>query len=210
MPRKQRAVETRRRRSWRDVGSVGVLTALLLGAAVGGVWSEAQASDPAPSPAHGDAPAETPTPSDHEIVVNVRLGLLDAWPCMRCHDKVEPSAPDEKPDPEHREVVIDHASNMDFCGQCHDLEDMNSLRLITGEQVELSTPHVLCGQCHGEQKASWDIGVHGKQVGEFAGTATRYTCTDCHDAHAPAIPTMRAEPPPPFPRLGIPKDHGHE
>ena len=146
--------------------------------------------------------------SQDEVVISERTGLLDGWPCMDCHDSVERTTGPFTFKPPHQRLEVDHMAGAEICATCHDTVDMDRLVLITGESISLAEPHRLCGQCHGEKKRDWDVGVHRNQVGSWAGVAHRYTCTDCHDAHVPTVPTLAAAPPPPFPRMGIPKG-GH-
>lgn len=57
----------------------------------------------------------------------------------------------------------------------------------------------LCRQCHGPQARDYDHGTHGGMTGYWdttRGPRLRNHCTDCHDAHSPAIvPVMPAAPP---------------
>lgn len=149
---------------------------------------------------------QPPEPVEHaprSIIVSTRVGRLKNHPCDQCHNPT--MARTGKLPANHREIQIDHFEGAQTCGTCHDVEDMNSLHLVSGKPVALDAAHDLCGQCHAEKVADWKIGAHGKHVGRWSGPTNRYTCPDCHNPHSPGLGTLTARPAPPFPRLGIPK-----
>ncbi len=139
------------------------------------------------------------------MTVTNREGSSDDFPCQGCHEDIEPGSAAFPPKTPHRRMRFDHVDEIQQCGQCHSYVDMDRLQLISGKTVGIGESHVLCGQCHAAKKKDWDIGAHGKQIGAWAGSRFRYTCTDCHDAHAPARAQVDADPPPAFPKFGIRK-----
>ena len=144
-----------------------------------------------------------------KLVDSQREGQLASFRCEDCHDKIptgtEAASGKSR---KHREIQVDHFDGAEACFNCHDEQNRDGLRLLSGDTVSLNDSHFLCGQCHSMTLRDWQIGAHGKNVGGWAGVKNRLTCADCHDAHAPTRPTVQALPPPPFPRLGIPKG-GH-
>ena len=146
-------------------------------------------------------------PADSTTTVSVREGKIADFPCMQCHDKVEPGRVPPL-EGKHRGMVFDHFEGATTCEVCHATQNMDRLKLTTGKLVTFDQPHELCGQCHGERYRDWKIGAHGKHVGGWRGQKRRLTCTDCHNAHKPGFDPVQAKEPPPFPARGIPKTHG--
>ena len=75
------------------------------------------------------------------------------------------------------------------CQACHAPPDYAELHLADGRRVGRDAQIALCSQCHGTQRRDYDHGAHGGMSGYWdleQGERTRNTCTDCHDAHAPA------------------------
>jgi hypothetical protein len=162
-----------------------------------------------------DAPKSSPAaalpkravPTETKVTVSVREGKIKQYPCMECHDKVEPGL---KPplDGKHRGMKFDHFEGATTCEVCHAKDNMNRLKLTTGKLVGFDESHKMCGQCHGERYRDWKIGAHGKFVGGWKGQKSKLTCADCHDPHKPGFDAVTARPAPPFPHRGIPKNHG--
>jgi len=159
--------------------------------------------------AQAESTAGSPRTAAVKTIINPRTTGMKDYPCLECHDSIEVRPPTMPPRGRHRNMTFGHMETVGECYQCHNPDDINTLRLITGVSVSFDESHKLCGQCHSEKKKDWDIGAHGKYVGGWRGVRHKYTCVDCHDAHEPAIGTMSAKPPPPFPRFGISKKEAH-
>jgi len=127
------------------------------------------------------------------------------YPCAECHSNVPVKKPEGEIPRPHSSIKMKHMPNARHCYLCHDKTDRNKLRLISGQSVSFNDTPRLCGQCHPSRKRDWDRGIHGKHVGSWRGTSHRYSCSDCHDPHAPKRGTVRALPPPPFPKFGVRK-----
>ena len=150
--------------------------------------------------------ADRPDGRPDQVYVSPRTQSLDTFPCSECHHTVtlqEPTLPPREP---HRDLVFAHMPNAGHCYQCHNRDDLDTLRLFTGELVSFDDTQTLCGQCHPAQKRDWDWGIHGKQVGSWRGLKHRYACAACHDPHSPKRPAVKAYPPPSFPHFGIRKE----
>jgi len=145
-----------------------------------------------------------------KTVIAPRSKQLEHFPCVECHDNINVRKPTLPPHGRHRRMTFKHMREVVQCYMCHDSENLDKLHLITGESVSFDDSHDLCGQCHSEKKRDWDIGAHGKYVGGWRGVRYKFTCVDCHDAHKPGMGQMKAVPPPPFPRFGIPKEAHHD
>jgi hypothetical protein len=161
------------------------------------------------APSHDDAPAavavERPLASKPSLTK--RSLALEMFPCSRCHENVDMPFPSGNPGP-HRSMRSEHMEDLWRCDVCHALEYMDELRLVTGERITFDESHRMCGQCHGDNFKDWKRGIHGKTVGSWRdGERHRFTCTDCHDAHAPKPDSMIALPGPYKPPLLIDKGH---
>lgn len=99
------------------------------------------------------------------------------------------------------------------CLVCHDADDRNKLRLPTsvgGATVSFNASYRQCLSCHGDKKADYDAGIHGKDVGGYGvKQQIRMQCVDCHNPHTPKIQPVTPLPPPAKPRTLIPKKAHH-
>lgn len=137
-----------------------------------------------------------------KVVVVTPTKGLEHYPCEQCHRHIEKGAGTVSNS--HAAIRLKHMPKAE-CKTCHDVELPGQLRLASGMVLALEDVLQLCGQCHSTQVADWQVGIHGKQVGNWQRELHRYGCTKCHDPHHPNFGTMLAVPAPPFPRLGIPK-----
>ena len=109
---------------------------------------------------------------------------------------------------QHTDIQLSHGSN-DACLNCHDFAERERLTLRNGETVGFDDVEQLCAQCHGPIHRDWEKGSHGKTIGYWnteLGTATKLSCTQCHDPHSPAYEPMHPLPGPSTLRMG--KQHG--
>lgn len=141
-----------------------------------------------------------PPEYERTIVVASRTPHLVTYPCgEQCHVERTPDATPRELTEFHTTIEIEHGPGAEegWCGFCHQLDDADMLRLITGETVSFDESDRVCGQCHGEKHRDWSAGIHSLDTGTWNGEATRRTCTACHDPHAPGPITFEALPPPP-------------
>ncbi|MBA4150240.1 MAG: hypothetical protein H0X66_19190 [Verrucomicrobia bacterium] len=114
--------------------------------------------------------------------------------CSTCHATTEPNlelrnAADLKEF--HQGLHFNHGNLS--CVSCHNPGNYDTLRLADGKQVEFANTMQLCSQCHGPQARDFRHGAHGGMTGHWdltKGSRERNTCTDCHDPHSPAYPTV--------------------
>lgn len=138
-----------------------------------------------------------------KVTVLSRKKTLAGYPCQQCHQHT--GGEGNAPVTSHSEIRVKHMEGGDNCQTCHDADNPEKLRLATGKTFGLDDVHELCRQCHSTQVADWEVGIHGKNVGNWLTDVQRFACTGCHNPHKPAYGSAIAVPPPPFPRFGIPK-----
>jgi hypothetical protein len=85
------------------------------------------------------------------------------------------------------------------CLSCHGGDEYDALRLADGTAVPFPEVMTLCRQCHGPQARDYAHGTHGGMAGYWdrtKGPRMRNNCVVCHDAHAPAYPSVHPAPGP--------------
>lgn len=134
---------------------------------------------------------------NRDIVIANRTADLATYPCMeRCHADLPPDPTPGELTEFHTTIDLAHGSAAEACGFCHRSDNLDTLRLISGEVVTFDRSERICGQCHGEIHEDWHRGIHGLDTGTWNGATTRRTCTACHDPHAPGRIVYEALPPP--------------
>lgn len=155
------------------------------------------------SASHSEAGKDALTRPPAEVVVLSRKKALANYPCQQCHQHT--NSEDSAPLRAHVEIRVKHMEGGSNCQTCHDEVNPEDLRLATGKTFGLDEVHELCKQCHSTQVADWEVGIHGKQVGNWLTKVQRYGCTGCHNPHQPTVDSTHALPAPPFSEFGIPK-----
>ena len=152
-------------------------------------------------PVAADAPHHPEVVHVPETLGSAETDRLDAAgrpigvTCATCHGPEAEEAMAEHPDaPDgfHDSVEVKHGTLS--CWFCHDEEDRSKLHLADGTRIDMQDTMLLCAQCHGVQHRDYRNGSHGGMNGYWdlsRGPRTRNTCTDCHDPHAPAFPSMK-------------------
>jgi len=146
-----------------------------------------------------------------QVTISKREGLITSFPCTECHKYIDEklTAEGNRP-PSHIRLDFVHMKDINKCSTCHNPGNMDQLITLNGNKVRFDESFTVCVQCHGEKGRDWKRGIHGKQVGSWAGKKVRYNCTECHDPHSPKFRAMAPVSSPKFPRLGIPKGKLHE
>lgn len=153
------------------------------------------------------------TPGKPKRVYSERQLRLARYPCSDCHRLT--GGTEDRKGSYHYDIDYQHFSNQgtNNCLVCHDSGDRNFLRLPAsggGSLVTFNESYRLCLSCHGDKKADYDAGIHGKDVGGWASAQQiRLQCVDCHNPHSPKIKPMVPLPPPVKPRTLIPKHSAH-
>jgi hypothetical protein len=122
------------------------------------------------------------------------------FPCSDCHAGMTPNLQRRELADFHTEIVLHHAEGQRWCLDCHNPQDRDTLRLVSGEVISFSESYRLCGQCHGDKYRDWRNGIHGKRTGFWNGDKQYLLCAHCHDPHAPAFKPLQPLPPPTRPK----------
>ncbi|MEI8255004.1 MAG: hypothetical protein WCJ30_04965 [Deltaproteobacteria bacterium] len=129
--------------------------------------------------------------------VVARTPVLSSYPCMaQCHLQRTPNPTRRELREFHVSRRVNHGPLIDWCQFCHDLNDLDHLHLINGTPIPFNEAYRLCGQCHAEKYRDWGRGVHGSQIGAWAGARQRRSCPLCHDPHDPHRHQIESLPPP--------------
>ncbi|MCB2182694.1 MAG: hypothetical protein KQH63_11745 [Desulfobulbaceae bacterium] len=182
--------------------------------------SETEGAEHVPLPIDEQAAKSTDKESE-QYSVPPPLVYQGLFPCQACHRRDVRGVSSQlekgneflgkyirKPDPKprilvkmHRNINLRHAE-WHWCLNCHDQDERNYLRLITGEKIPFEKSYRLCGQCHGSIYRDWKIGIHGRRVGNWKGKKLYLLCSHCHDPHSPKFRKLPAEDPPRPPHYG--------
>ena len=118
------------------------------------------------------------------------------FPCTQCHAHMQPPNLKHRVLTEyHTDIVLHHAIGR-WCTDCHNPNNRDKLRLISGELIDFSVSYRLCGQCHGDKLRDWKVGVHGKRTGYWNGDKQYLLCVHCHNPHDPKFKPLKPLPPP--------------
>lgn len=120
----------------------------------------------------------------------------DIFPCSNCHADLTPNLQRRELEDMHTEIVLHHAEGQRWCLDCHNPNDRDKLRLVSGELIPFSESYRLCGQCHGDKFRDWKVGIHGKRTGMWNGDKQYLLCAHCHNPHDPKFKPLKPLPPP--------------
>ncbi len=123
------------------------------------------------------------------------------YPCNDCHDpERKANKVRHKLEDQHTDVELKHGPQNRWCYECHNPANPNQLHLADGTILEFKDSNKLCAQCHGAKFRIWNVGAHGKHIGQWNGKKTWYMCVNCHRPHHPKFTPIKPEPPPSRPR----------
>ena len=141
--------------------------------------------------------AENSTVAGPVFSVLSRQEKLEFFPCDNCHQYMEtnptPRVLTEAPHfPE-----LKHGNADIWCTTCHNLDNRERLRLLSGELLDFDKAYLVCSQCHNKAYEDWRFGAHGKRVKMWLGERQIYNCTQCHNPHInPGIQPRQPQSPP--------------
>ena len=132
---------------------------------------------------------------------------MSDFDCYGCHEKNKP--PPIRYDAnqkiiipkEHSDIKMGHGSHdrNNLCYNCHNEANLVTLQVRDGRELKFDNSPPLCGSCHGPTYRDWEAGAHGRISGHWntkAGPSPRLACVNCHNPHAPRIPTRAPAPGP--------------
>ncbi len=127
----------------------------------------------------------------HNFLIPERKSKMKSFACTECHSK--PVA-DLKNTSEgkraHWDIELNHAdANTMNCATCHDGNDMDNLKSLTGNSIDFNHSYLQCSQCHDKQFEDWKGGAHGKKLEGWAPPRASMTCVNCHNPHDPSFET---------------------
>jgi hypothetical protein len=174
----------------RALFGIAVAAAIGVCAVTAGSAEETPAVAPAPAvkQANTDLHAVPPPPFSEGV-----------FPCSGCHAGMKTNPERRELVEFHDEIKMNHGPRDRWCFDCHNPDDRDQLRLVSGRLVPFTRSYELCGQCHGDKLRDWNAGIHGKRTGEWDGKKQYLLCAHCHNPHAPAFAPIQPMPAPPRP-----------
>ena len=129
------------------------------------------------------------TEQGQTFLIPERKGKIESYACSECHTKsVSELKNSKKGKKAHWNIKMNHAdSNTMNCMTCHNGNDMDHLKTLTGNQVDFNKSYNTCTQCHTKQFKDWAGGAHGKRLKSWANPRLSNTCVNCHNPHEPHI-----------------------
>lgn len=148
----------------------------------------------------------TPWRRSYADMVAAKEDMSD-FDCYACHEKGKP--PPIRFDAnlkivipkEHANIETKHGTHdrNNLCYNCHNEANLLTLQVRDGRELKFDNSPPLCGSCHGPTYRDWESGAHGRTSGFWdtkQGGIQRLACVNCHNPHAPQIPTREPAPGP--------------
>jgi len=187
------------------LGGIGVTFLVLAGLFLENLWGHLPAKQDIPlvDPKFLET---TPWRQTYADLVKAKEDLSD-YDCYGCHEtgKPPPIRYDEAQKiiipKEHSDIVMGHGAHdrNNLCYNCHNEQNLLTLQVRDGREVKFDNIPPLCGSCHGPTLRDWEAGAHGRISGYWdrsRGEFKRLSCANCHNPHAPRIPTRTPAPGP--------------
>lgn len=138
----------------------------------------------------GDIETIEITEEGHTFLIPERKSHIKSYACTECHMKPLEELEGTASKKAHWDIDLIHADlNTMNCITCHNGNDMNSLKSLTGNPIDFNKSYLLCSQCHTKQFEDWKGGAHGKNIGGWAPPRAAMTCVNCHNPHKPGFDT---------------------
>ena len=139
----------------------------------------------------GDLKMIEVTEEGYTFLIPERKSQIKSFACIECHtvslDNMQNSLTVKKA---HWDIKLTHANdNTMNCITCHNGDNMDELKSLTGNIIDFNMSHQLCSQCHTRQFEDWKGGAHGKRIASWAPPRASMTCVSCHDPHEPGFKT---------------------
>jgi len=127
--------------------------------------------------------------NDIHFYIQERKSNIQSYACSECHNKpVEQLHKEGLGKKAHWDITIKHADTKTMsCLSCHNSQNMNNLKSITGDPIDFNKSYKLCSQCHNSQVKDWVGGAHGKNISGWKSARVSKLCVECHNPHQPQI-----------------------
>lgn len=131
------------------------------------------------------------TENGHTFLIPERKGELKSFACTECHTKpMHQMQSKDSTKKAHWNIKLNHADLGTMnCVTCHNGDNPDALKSLTGKPIDFNNSYKLCSQCHQKQYKDWTGGAHGKRIGGWAPPRASMTCVNCHNPHAPSFDT---------------------
>lgn len=124
------------------------------------------------------------------FLIPERTGEIKSYKCTECHTKPLAQMQSKDLKKAHWNIKLNHANiNTMNCVTCHDGNNPDNLKSLTGTPIHFNKSYKLCGQCHQKQQKDWVGGAHGKRIESWATPRASMTCVNCHNPHSPGFET---------------------
>lgn len=128
------------------------------------------------------------TEGAHTFLIPERKGLIKSYACTECHTKPLDELQTSNDKKAHWDIELVHANeNTMNCVTCHNGNDMDQLKSLTGQKIDYNRSYNVCSQCHPQQFEDWKGGAHGKSLLTWAPPRASMTCVNCHNPHSPGF-----------------------
>lgn len=126
------------------------------------------------------------TEGGHTFLIPDRKGQIKSYACTECHSQPLDKMQSKDVKKAHWDIKLAHANeNTMNCVTCHNPNNMDNLKSLTGNAIDFNNSYNLCNQCHTKQFEDWKGGAHGKRIGGWAPPRASLTCVNCHNPHKP-------------------------
>lgn len=126
------------------------------------------------------------TEGEHTFLIPERKSQITSYACTECHSKPLTQMQGKDAKNAHWDIKLVHANkNTMNCITCHNPDNMDNLRSLTGNNIDFNNSYNLCNQCHTNQFKDWKGGAHGKRLAGWAPPRASMTCVNCHNPHKP-------------------------
>jgi len=138
----------------------------------------------------------TASPSSDRSPSTPKVLSSDFYPCSQCHVSLRPDEVEPASSFHTEKAISGHGEPLRGCFDCHNANDLDALRLVSGDPIQFQQVDTLCGQCHGKIYQAWEAGAYGKRTGFWNGEKRHYSCSECHDPHQPTFAPIEPDPAP--------------
>lgn len=128
------------------------------------------------------------TEGSHTFLIPERKSQIQSYACTECHTDDLDKIKGKEVQKGHWNITLKHANeNTMNCVTCHNGDDMDNLKSLTGTKIDFNNSYKICSQCHSKQFEDWKGGAHGKRIASWAPPRASMTCVNCHNPHSPSF-----------------------